>query len=68
MISPPKPVASPCIKVCIVDGESGLCLGCFRTLDEIAAWGALPEAEREAITADLKDRRGRIDPAKLGLG
>ena len=66
MISPPKPVASPCIKVCIVDGESGLCLGCFRTLDEIAAWSALPEAEREAVMADLPGRRGRIDPAKLG--
>ena len=68
MISPPKPVASPCIKVCIVDGESGLCLGCLRTLDEIAAWSGLPEAEREAIMADLPTRRGRIDPAKLGLG
>lgn len=68
MISPPKPVATPCIKVCIVDGESGLCLGCFRTLDEIAGWSALPEVEREAIMAELKDRRDRIDPAKLGLG
>jgi predicted Fe-S protein YdhL (DUF1289 family) len=68
MISPPKPVASPCIKVCIVDGESGLCLGCLRTLDEIAAWGGLPEPERAAITADLPGRRGRVDPRKLGLG
>jgi len=68
MISPPKPVASPCIKVCVVDGESGLCLGCLRTLEEIAAWSALPEAEREAIMKDLPDRTGRIDPRKLGLG
>ena len=66
MISPPKPVASPCIKVCIVDGESGLCLGCFRTLEEIAAWAGLPEPERTAIVKARPGRRGRIDPRKLG--
>ncbi len=68
MISPPKPVASPCIKVCIVDGQSGLCLGCFRTLEEIAAWAGLPEAERASIMQALPHRRGRIDPKKLGPG
>lgn len=66
MISPPKPVSSPCIKVCIVDGASGLCLGCFRTLEEIAAWAGLPERERAAVMKALPERRGRIDPRKLG--
>jgi len=66
MISPPKPVASPCVKVCIVDGESGLCLGCFRTLEEIGAWAGLPDSERASIMEDLPGRRGRIDPRKLG--
>lgn len=66
MIHPPTPVASPCVKVCVVDGESGLCLGCFRTLGEIAGWSGLTDQERAAVTADLPARRGRIDPRKLG--
>ena len=65
--APPKPIATPCIKVCIVDGESGLCLGCFRPLEEIATWAAFPEDKRAQLMADLPDRQGRIDPRKLGL-
>ncbi|NBB65695.1 DUF1289 domain-containing protein [Pseudomonas sp. ODNR1LW] len=52
--------------VCAVDGASGLCLGCFRSLAEIAGWRGLSETERAAIMAELPSRRGRIDPAKLG--
>ncbi|ETX29567.1 DUF1289 domain-containing protein, partial [Roseivivax isoporae] len=29
-------VASPCIKVCVIDPRARLCTGCLRTLDEIA--------------------------------
>lgn len=65
--APPRPITTPCVKVCVVDGESGLCLGCFRTLGEIAQWGRLDEAERVEITAALPARRGRIRPEKLGL-
>ena len=65
--APPRPITTPCVKVCVVDGESGLCLGCFRTLKEIAQWSRLDEAERMAITAGLAARRGRIRPEKLGL-
>lgn len=52
--------------VCAVDGESGLCLGCFRTLKEIAGWRALSDRERAVVMAELPSRRDRIDPAKLG--
>ena len=62
-----RSIATPCIKVCIVDGASSLCLGCFRTLSEIGGWSALSDAERDAVMAELPSRRGRIDPAKLGL-
>lgn len=64
---PPAPIATPCIKVCVVDGESGLCLGCHRTLSEVASWGSLGDAERDRIMAELPARRGRIRPEKLGL-
>ena len=49
-------ISSPCTKVCVIDGVSGLCFGCGRTLDEIAKWGSMSEAERLAIMATLRDR------------
>ena len=52
---------TPCIKVCIVDGASGLCLGCYRTLPEIAKWSRLDEAER-AVRAD-RERNSDFDRA-----
>lgn len=64
---PPRPIATPCVQVCIVDGPSGLCLGCYRTLSEIGGWSALDEAKRLQIMAELPSRRDRIDPVKLGL-
>jgi len=63
----PPPIASPCVKICVVDGESGLCLGCCRTLAEIAAWTRFSDAERREIMAELPGRRGRIRPEKLAL-
>ena len=65
--SPSPPIVTPCIKVCVVDGESGLCLGCFRTLDEIASWAALDAAKRAELMAALPARRARIAPEKLGF-
>jgi predicted Fe-S protein YdhL (DUF1289 family) len=52
----PKPISTPCIKVCAVSGQSGLCIGCGRTLAEIAAWGGMDEAERHRIMAELPAR------------
>jgi uncharacterized protein len=65
--APPSPIATPCVQVCIVDGESGLCLGCYRTLSEVAAWSRLTDADRTSIMADLPGRRGRIRAEKLSL-
>ena len=62
----PKAIATPCIQVCAVDGESGLCLGCFRTLQEIATWSRLDEATRLQLMAELPARRSQIRPEKLG--
>jgi hypothetical protein len=61
------PIATPCIKVCVVDGESGLCMGCHRTLPEVAAWTRLTDTERETIMAELPSRRSRIRPEKLAM-
>jgi len=50
-------IETPCIKVCVMDAESGLCAGCGRTLDEIARWSVMSEVERRAILAQLPQRR-----------
>ncbi len=44
----PRPILTPCIGVCELDA-SGLCHGCHRTVDEIAHWSALGDAERARI-------------------
>ena len=62
----PRPITTPCVQVCVVDGDSGLCLGCFRTLGEIAGWAGLSEAERTALMAELPQRKALISPEKLG--
>ncbi|CAN7600758.1 DUF1289 domain-containing protein [Bosea sp. LjRoot90] len=49
-------ISSPCIKICVIDPVSKLCQGCGRTLQEIAQWSRLSEAERLAIMATLADR------------
>ena len=61
-MSPPKAIATPCIKVCVVDGASGLCLGCLRTLPEIAEWALFTDERREQVMADLPSRRHRLPP------
>ena len=63
---PPRPIKTPCVQVCAVDPESGLCLGCFRSLAEIAGWTRLSDAERDAVLGDLAGRRTRIAPERLG--
>jgi uncharacterized protein len=49
--------ASPCISVCTIDPVSGLCAGCYRTLDEIASWIDLDDGAKRALIAVLPARR-----------
>ncbi|MCW5725210.1 MAG: DUF1289 domain-containing protein [Maricaulaceae bacterium] len=53
---PVKAIWSPCVKVCFVDPAEGVCVGCFRTLEELARWTAYSDAERAAIGLDLPGR------------
>ena len=48
---------TPCVKICTIDARSGLCLGCGRTLDQIARWAGMSDAERARIMAELAQRR-----------
>lgn len=57
-MEPEKP-STPCIKVCAVSGQTGQCIGCGRTLPEIAGWGRMSEPERLAIMAALPERMAK---------
>lgn len=49
-------VPSPCISVCRINGATGLCEGCWRTLDEIVAWSRATEDEKRAVWDALLQR------------
>jgi uncharacterized protein len=56
------PVASPCNSVCRMDADGVYCIGCFRTLDEIAGWAGFDDARRRLIWEQLRWRRSRSGP------
>ena len=48
---------SPCVNVCRMDEATGLCEGCQRTIDEIAAWSSLDDAAKRGVWRELRERR-----------
>ena len=62
-----QPIKTPCVKVCVVDGQSNHCLGCGRTLGEIARWARFSDQERDEVMALLPARIDALKSAgKLG--
>jgi uncharacterized protein len=53
-------IESPCVKVCTLDACSGLCLGCGRTIVEIARWGGMSDEQRKRVMAELPSRRAAM--------
>lgn len=53
-------VRSPCTSVCRIDARSGWCEGCMRTIDEIARWGTMGDAQRLDVWARLSERRAQF--------
>ena len=51
---------SPCIRICEIESRAGLCLGCGRTLGEIAGWAGFSDHERDAILTILPQRMERL--------
>ncbi len=49
-------IETPCVKVCVVDPETGYCVGCGRTRGEIASWLAIDSDERRTIMVGLQER------------
>jgi uncharacterized protein len=58
-------IESPCNRVCTLDPASGLCLGCGRSLDVIARWTRMTDAERERVVAELGRRPASRRPPTM---
>lgn len=46
-------IASPCVKLCVVHPQARLCIGCYRTVEEIAGWSRMSAEERARLMAEL---------------
>jgi uncharacterized protein len=57
-------IETPCSKVCAVDPVSTLCVGCGRTVAEIAGWIGFTPAERTRIMAELPQRLAALHANK----
>lgn len=53
-------IETPCINVCVLDGATGLCTGCFRTAQEIGAWATMTPDARRAVMDALPERARSI--------
>jgi predicted Fe-S protein YdhL (DUF1289 family) len=62
------PVKSPCTSVCKMDDRTGWCLGCMRTLDEIAGWSVLDEAAKRQVCESLDVRRAQFRVGRVKAG
>jgi uncharacterized protein len=55
-------IETPCTKVCVIHPAKGLCLGCGRSLGEIAAWTTLTGQDRSRVMAELPQRLATVLP------
>jgi predicted Fe-S protein YdhL (DUF1289 family) len=53
----PEHVPSPCVKVCALDPQKGYCVGCFRTVDEVAGWLEMSAEDKRAVLERVSRRR-----------
>lgn len=69
MNSIPLPaIETPCIKICVVDPETGFCIGCGRTRMEIGGWLSYSPQERHAIIETLPERVATLTQRKRRRG
>ena len=52
-----REIPSPCQNVCQMNPQTGYCIGCLRTLDEIADWLEMNDAQKRLLLARLDARR-----------
>lgn len=50
-------IQSPCVGICTMDDTTGLCLGCYRSLDEIKGWWDMNPQDQKKLLATLEERQ-----------
>ena len=53
-------VPSPCINVCKMNAQTGLCEGCFRTIDEIVKWSTASNEYKRAVWVEIEKRQHEL--------
>jgi predicted Fe-S protein YdhL (DUF1289 family) len=59
-------IESPCVKLCVVHPEARMCVGCYRTIDEISSWSRKTPEERRALMAELPARASQLTKRRGG--
>ena len=61
-------IETPCIKICVVDPETGFCIGCGRTRMEIGSWLGFSAEQRRTVMAELPERVQTLTQRKSRRG
>ena len=61
-------VESPCVKICVVEPETGFCIGCGRTRGEIGGWLGMSPDDRRSVMATLPERGATLTQSKTRRG
>lgn len=59
-------IESPCVKLCVIHPAARLCMGCYRSIDEIAGWSAMTADMRRSLMAELPGRAPQVAPQRRG--
>ncbi|WP_415184201.1 DUF1289 domain-containing protein [Phaeovulum sp.] len=59
-------IDSPCVKLCAIHPVERICIGCFRSIEEISAWSRMTPTTRSAIMAELPARAPRLQKRRGG--
>ncbi len=57
-------IDSPCKKICLIHQISRLCIGCYRTAEEIKFWNRYSQDERNSLISELPQRQRMAIPKK----
>jgi uncharacterized protein len=61
-------IETPCVKICVVEPETGFCIGCGRTRGEIGAWLDMQASERRRVMDGLPERVATLTLRKTRRG
>ena len=59
-------IDSPCVKLCSIHPSERICVGCYRSMEEIGTWSSLSSEVRLGIINELPSRASRIQKRRGG--